>query len=111
MAEHQIAPIREYETLEDFSRGQNNFYMYFLDDCGWGRLYRKTSHFQRFQEQHSEMEQKTRMVTVQAVRAEPRQELPYEQLWEAYKIMSKLVFLDDKYVMRDDQPDAWFLCR
>ena len=111
MAEHQVAPIREYETLEDFIRGQNNYYAHFLDDCKWGQLYRERPYFKRFQEAHPEMEREVTGATVRAVRAEPRQKLPYEQLWETYKIMSKLVFVDDKYVMRDGQPDAWFLCR
>ena len=112
MVGHQVAPIREFETLEDFTRGQNNFYMHFRDDCYISNeIYRQNPHFQRFQKQHPEMEQETTRATVQAMRTEPRQKLPYEQLWDAYKIMSKLVFLDDKYVMRDGQPDDWFLCR
>nr|MBI4156750.1 hypothetical protein [Candidatus Woesearchaeota archaeon] len=111
MAKHQIAPQKEYKTLEDFIRGQNNFYAHFLDDCQWGQVYRKTPHFKRFQEAHPEMEREVTGATVRAVRAEPRQKLPYGQLWETYKIMSKLVFVDDKYVMQDDKPDNWFLCR
>ena len=112
MANHQVAPIREYKTLEDFIRRQNNFYVHFLDDRRLGNeVYRSTAHFKRFQEQHPEMEREVTKATVQAARAKPIQKLPYEQLWEAYKIMSKLVFLDDEYVMRDGQPDALFLCK
>jgi hypothetical protein len=112
MAEHQVAPQIEFETLDDFIEGQNNYYAHFLDDCHLGQLYRtKKVHFKRFQEAHPEMEREVTGATVRAVRAEPRQRLPYEQLWETYKIMSKLVFVDDKHVMRDGQPDKYFLTR
>lgn len=30
---------------------------------------------------------------------------------EGYKLMSKLVYLDDQYVMRNGKPGDWFLCR
>ena len=112
MAEHQIAPQKEYTTLEDFTRGQNNFFLHFLDDWPVGNdTYRSKPHFKRFQEQNPEMERDVTRATIQAVRAKPRQELPNEQLWEAYKIMSKLVFVDDPDIMRDGQPDSMFLWR
>lgn len=111
MAEHQIVTQKEYATLEDFVRGQNNFYAHFLDDCEWGQLYRKSAHFKRFQKAHPDMETETTRATVSAIRVKPRQKLPYEQLFEAYKLMSHLVFVDDEYVMHYGQPDKCFLIR
>jgi len=111
MTQHLLAPIRKYHTLEDFIKGQNNFYLHFIDDCYIGEIYRKRPHFRRFKKQYPRMEQEITKETVRAIRANPRCELPYKKLWEAYKIMSKLVFLDDEYVMRNGKPDAWFLCR
>jgi len=112
MVEHQIAPQKEYKTLEDFIREQNNFYLYFLDDCFIGNeVYRAQLPFKRFQEQNPEMERDVTKATVQSKRSKQRQELPYEKLWEAYKIMSKLVYVDDEHVMHDGQPDSWYLCR
>ena len=111
MAEQKGAPQIEFETLDDFIKGQNNYHIHFLDDFGFGKLYREALHFRRFQEAHPEMERDVTGATVRAVMAEPRQKLPYEQLWETYKIMLKLVFVDDEYVMRDGQPDKYFLIR
>lgn len=111
MTEHRTVPQIEFESLDDFIRGQNNFYAYFLNDCEWGKSRRKTPHFERFQEAHPEMARIITNSTVEAVRAKPRKELPNEQLWGAYKIMSSLVFIDDKYVMRDNEPDKYFLTR
>ena len=114
MAEHQVAPQIEFESLDDFIRGQNNYYAYFLDDCQFGKLYRtEKANFRRFQEAHPEMEREVTCSTVLALRSEPRQELPYEQLWETYKIMSQLVFVDDQYVMESGggKPDRCFLIR
>ncbi len=111
MAEHEVAPQTEFESLDDFIRGQNNYYAYFLDDCDWGISHRERPPFRRFQEAHPEMERKVTDATIRALRAESRQKLPYEQLWETYKIMSRLVFVDDRSVMRDGQPDKYFLIR
>lgn len=110
MPEHQIAPQIEFRNLEDFTRRQYNYYAHFLDDCEWGNVYRAQAHFQRFQEANPEMEREVTLAVVRAVRAENRN-LPYEKLWESYKLMSKLVFSDDKYVMRDGKIDDCFLIR
>ncbi|MBU4292879.1 MAG: hypothetical protein KJ770_02355 [Actinobacteria bacterium] len=111
MTEQKVAPQIEFESLDDFIKGQNNYYAYFLDDSEWGINYRERPPFKRFQESHPEMEREVTGATVQAVRANPRQKLPYKQLWGTYKIMSDLVFVDDKYVMRDGKPDKYFLIR
>ncbi|MAG78198.1 hypothetical protein CL616_02410 [archaeon] len=113
MAQREIAPQREYETLKDFVDGQNNFYVYFREDQWAQRVYRCRPHFLRFQEANPEIEEELTALTAPAIgsRFVNWDILPYEKLWEAYKIMSKLVYVDDPYVMREGQPDAWFLCR
>lgn len=114
MVEQRIAPQIEFKSLEDFIRGQNNFFCYFLEDCQSGEVYRRTAHFQRFQRAHPDLEREVTNETILAARNDPGKKwkrLPYNQLWEAYKIMSKLVFIDDPEVMRDGQPDEFFLVR
>lgn len=118
MTEHQIAPQIEYKTLDDFIEGQNNFHFHFLDDCDTGLLYRTAPHFKRFQDANPDLEKAITKAVVEAVRIarnESRQNLisnlPYDKLYEAYNLMSKLVFTDDTYVMHNGQPDCFFLCR
>ena len=99
----EIAPQIEFKSLDNFVKNQNNFYIYFTDDCEAGKIYRKFPHFKRFQEAHSELEKKVTTATVDALRSKDKskQKLPYEELWEAYKCMTKYVFIDDKYVVQD----------
>ena len=111
MTEQKVAPQIEFESLDDFVRGQNNYYAYFLDDCEWGINHRERPVFRRFQEANPQTEREVTGATVRAVRAEPRQRLPYEQLWQTYRIMSQLVFVNDQYVMENGQPDKYFLIR
>jgi len=114
MAEHEVVSQMEFATLDDFIKGSNNYYTHFLGDAAWGKRF--TPHFKRFQEAYPEMEREVTAATDRAYNlwvedSKERAKLPYEQLWETYKIMSKLVFVDDKYIMRDGKPDSWFLCR
>ncbi len=112
MTGREVAPQIEFKNLDDFIKDQNNYYAHFLDDCEFNqKIHRIMPHFKRFQEAHPEMEREVTYAAVRAYRSESRQRLPHEQLLETYKLMSKLVFVDDKYVMRDGQPDDWFLCR
>lgn len=106
-----IIPQIEFENLDDFISLQNNYYAHFLGDCEWGQLHREMSHFRRFQKAHPKMEREATSATIQAVRRGPIQKLPYEQLWETYKIMSKLVFTNDEYLMQDDPSNEFFLVR
>jgi len=102
MVEHQVLQQIKFESLDDFIRGQNKYYAHFLDDCQLGHLHRTTDYFKRFQETHPEMERELTSATILAVRSEPRQRLPYEQLWEAYKIMSNLVFVEDIHLIENE---------
>jgi len=112
MVEHEIVPQMEYSTIEEFAEMQNNFYMHFLDDCLVGNMYRTRAPFVRFQKLNPEVESKVTRKVVDNLRNNPREKLPYQELFEAYKIMSKLVFIDDEHVVRgDSKPDTWFLCR
>lgn len=108
----EIAPQIEFQSLDDFVNKQNNFYMHFRDNCfESNNIYRLRATFKRFQIQNPEMEQDVTKATIQVIKAWPEQRLPYEQLWEAYNLMSKLVFVNDEYVMRGGQPDREYLIR
>jgi hypothetical protein len=108
----QIVPQKQFETIDDFINGSNNYYALFLDDCDWGLEHRETyGCFRRFQAAYPEMERQVTRATVQAVRAGPLQKLPWERLWETYKLMSQFVFADDKYATHDGQPHREYLIR
>lgn len=111
MIKGKIASQIEFKSLEEFIKAQNNYYFHFLGDCEMGLFYREKPHFKRFQEKHPELEKEMTVATVQAIRAVPKRELPYEQLWKTYNLMSKLVFVDDPHVMKECEPDNRFLVR
>ncbi len=113
MAKFKIAPQREFKSLDDFIINQNNFHMHFMTHLRGSMDYRARDCFRRFKSQYSELERKTTQIAFQTVKGQPkREELPYEQLWEAYKVMSTLVFTRDKYVMRKNKiVDDSYLCR
>lgn len=109
MNEPQIAEQIEFESLDAFINGRNNFHFHFLDCWLSNTCYRIRPHFKRFQEQYPEIEESVTRLTGEADKE--NSVLPHEQLWEAYKLMSKLVFLEDPYVMLKDNPDNEVLCR
>jgi hypothetical protein len=113
MIDQRIAPQVEYKTLEEFIERSNNFYLFFLPDCWTAQeCYRKKEAFLRFQQSNPEMDKEISGATMHAVRVAPEKpDLPWEKLFEAYKKMSQLVFVDDEWVMRDGKPDDWYLCR
>ena len=113
MDEEKSVYLRRFESLEDFIEGFNNFYMFFLNDCPVGEIYRRIHPcFKRFQEQNLEMEAEVTRETVKMYRESGRYgDLPNEKLWKAYKIMSKLVFRRDDSVVKNGEVDDWYLCR
>jgi len=111
MSEPNIAPQTEYKTLDDFMKGQNNFWHFFIEDSFLGRLHRdKVEAYARFEEQNPDfakelMQRATRMYR-------ENHQLPWEDLQRAYNLMAKLVHEDDRYVRRDDGSlDTRKLCR
>ncbi len=111
MIEAKIAPQIEFETLDDFIKGQNNFWHYFIEDNELGRLHReKVKAYSRFEEQNPELAQE---LMQRATRMhKENDELPWEDLYRAYQLMSKLVYEDDRHVRKEDGSlDTGILCR
>lgn len=111
MSEPKIVPQVEFEMLNDFVKGQNNYWHFFIEDSWLGQFHRENVEaYSRFEKQNSEfardlMQKATRMYK------EYRQ-LPYEDLYRSYQLMSKLVYEDDRYVKKDDGSlDDYKLCR
>ncbi|MEK6927873.1 MAG: hypothetical protein AABX11_05565 [Nanoarchaeota archaeon] len=117
MAESQnpeIVPQKVYSTLEKFIENQNNFYLHFCSDCFTGKeVYRTKAHFRRFREQYSQMERRlTRKVSVRSL---GETNFPNQELWEASKLMAKLVYVGDFGVdtrhKKDGTLDDWIIYR
>lgn len=102
-----IVPQKQFETLDAFIKGQNNYYAHFLKDNPWGEIRRDRPHFRRFQDSHSGMEEEATRATCESRSSSTR--LPYEILFETYKIMSQLVFASDEGVMTYSKPDEYLL--
>ncbi|MBI2176446.1 hypothetical protein HYU40_03835 [Candidatus Woesearchaeota archaeon] len=107
MVQPTIAPQKQFASLDDFIKGQNNYYAHFLEG-NWGQTRRNHPHFRRFQGLYPEMERKLRS-EVTAARNQPGQQMPYTQLFESYKLMSQLVFADDPGVMQYSHPDMYLI--
>ena len=112
--ESRIVPQTQFENVDGFMKRQNNYYIYFLNDCFMGEVYRGRSHFLRFQEAYPEMERELTSEISKARRGAGLNNLHLEskmKLWESYKFMSQFVYIDDPNTIREDGPDKWRLCR
>jgi hypothetical protein len=85
-------PLLEFASLDEFIKNQSNFYAHFYAGNDFGEARRKRAYFKLFQSLYPEMERVTTKLTVEARTSSPTKRLPYELLFEAYKIISKLVF-------------------
>jgi len=103
----RIVPQKKFESLDDFKKGQNNYYAYFLEGNGWGEARRILPCFKRFQDLYSELEKEVTKATCEAVSNST--ELPLELLYDSYNIMSQLVFTDDDDVMEYTKPDEYLI--
>ena len=117
--ESKKAQMMEFPTLEDFKAGQNNFYMTFDTNETMPDFYRITPVFQRFQKAQPELEQEV-TTRITELRAEERPQFYYpdnfpedafEKLYEAYKLISQLVSIEDPEVMKDEKVDERYLVR
>jgi hypothetical protein len=111
MNEPKSVPQMEFKTVADFIKGQNNFWHFFIEDSFLGQLHRsKIEAYTRFEEQNPEF---ARELMQKATRMDREQsQLPWEDLYRAYQLMSKLVYEEDRYVRRDDgRLDNYILCR
>lgn len=111
MTQHQIVQQVQFETLEAFTKGQNNYYAHFLRDNPFGESRRIKPHFLRFQEQNPEMERELTDAVTEARNKSIRKEedLPLEQLFESYPLMSQLVYAEDPDVKEYSHPEMYLI--
>ena len=120
MSDFEKADMKQFETLEEFKKGSNNYWVTFVEGEGvFAYIYRGKKSFERFQEKYPEIEEKlTDEVTKLMKEDHPSFYYPenfedniYEKMFEAYKLMSQLVSVDDKDVIRDGEVDERYLLR
>lgn len=89
---HQV----QFASLEEFIEGNNNFFSMFFDNH---RSKRNYPFYQRFKQQHPELcnflESEVTITRYRRWSIPLIEKFPWEKLWEAYKLMSKLVYLGD----------------
>lgn len=108
MTEPKIVPQIEFKTLKDFIERQNNFYAHFLENNPFGEVRRDKPHFERFQQKHGDLETRlTREVTEARKANEKFSDETWKGLYEAYNLMSELVYKDDEGVRRYSTPDQY----
>ncbi|MBW2973924.1 hypothetical protein KY346_06050 [Candidatus Woesearchaeota archaeon] len=115
----KIVPQRQFASLDDFIEGNNNFYARLVVDSANSYVKPERVHlwpcYTRFAQIAPELALELKQVmTMQnygrATQGEPWKEVfPWDKVWEAYKIMSTLVYLGDPYVEGID--DFSFLIR
>lgn len=103
MAEQEIIPQVQFESLDYFIKGEINYHSHFLKGNRWGESRREHPHFIRFKELNPELEMETTQATLKA-----RGKLPYEILFETYQLMSQLVYVGDADAM-EYNPSNQFL--
>src|SRR3989338_10970113 len=111
MPQPQIAPQKQFDTLEAFVQGMNNYWAHFFRGNEWAETRRNKPHFIRFQAQNPEMEQElTDIITPIASTTRKIKEMPLEtleRLWESYRIMSQLVYANDPGIMEYSEPSMY----
>ena len=80
MALKNSLALLQFKYLDDFVAKQNNFFLYFIDECLAADFYRTTAHFQRFQNSYSQLEQKLTLNTVKVYSQGSNDDLPFEKL-------------------------------
>tara|TARA_Y100000310_G_scaffold69026_1_gene64407 strand:+ start:21878 stop:22216 length:339 start_codon:yes stop_codon:yes gene_type:complete len=112
MDKTKIVPQVEFSDLAEFKKGENNFHLFFSGGTWIGDGYRAKPVFTRFQKINPELERELTQATVRAEeQSQERPNLPYEKLFQAYQIMSKLVSVDDEGVTEDGSSNRDFLTR
>ncbi len=106
----QIVPQKQFDTLEAFVEGMNNYWAHFFSGNEWAETKRNKPHFIRFKEQNPKMEQElTDKITPIANSTRRKENMPLDLLWESYRIMSQLVYPDDPGVMAYSDPSMYLI--
>lgn len=111
MEQKNIVSLKQFKTLEEFIEAQNNFYLHFCSESIFGSDYRSNRYFIRFKEKYPQLEESAKKATLDAINSVQSKELPYEILFEAYNLMSLLVYVDDPIIIREGRVDEYFLTR
>ena len=97
MSEPQKVKQPEFKSLEEFITGNNNFYMFFIRQSYGGESRREQPVYTRFLEKYPEFAQQVfeKASLAWDERHEWYERLPWEDMYEAYKLMAELVFEED----------------
>lgn len=133
----EIAPLLKFESLDEFIKGKGNFHWYFVDRNN--NSIRRLHCYQRFKKKYKNLDklltkfysckfdigaEATKNVNFKPVLIEDdefkkkignmekqeKREI-YKKLFEAYKLMSQLVYRDDKFVVSDGKVNELYLIR
>lgn len=104
----------EFEDLDDFIKNSNNFFLFFTKKSWVGKVYREAMVFDRFRKKYPEFEKELTNSIDIIMKDNPHyfsKTLPWDKLYEAYKLMMPLVQETDPYVMINNKIDSRYLCR
>ncbi len=94
----KVIPQKQFDTLDEFIDGCNNYAMLF--QIG-GEDYRETTPaYDRFKEQNLEFDSKLKQRMNEINIDNPK--IPWDKLWDSYKLMSQLVYEDDPFAIKKD---------
>lgn len=106
----QIVPQDQFVSLEEFINRNNNFYAKLMDSR---RGEKNQPYQQRFRkiapELSKELDGSMTLSQYQQGAIPWEERFPWDKVWEAYKIMSNLVYLGDEDVQGES--DRFFLTR
>lgn len=112
-----IIPQVEFKSLEDFISEQNNFWIHFVVLNGdTTNHYRERPCFKRYKKLNPEEERNLTESITQKSYSEANLTTEtfkddWKNMWEAYKLMTNLVFKTDRFAMRDGKADKFYLTR
>lgn len=106
-----IAPMKQYDSLEEFTRGSNNFHNFFTSnpESLYALTMKSKKAYQRYEVLYPEAIEE--LSALLASKGDDWGQEAWEALHAAYKDMSTLVDMRDKHVVVDDKVDDWYLCR
>ncbi|HUB94182.1 MAG TPA: hypothetical protein VMB52_06800 [Verrucomicrobiae bacterium] len=110
------APMHEFATFEDFLDGQQNFWQAFGAAGVIGDINRSLKYFQRFAILYPEQYVRIARGQADILRRSVAQEGTYNDPWwvdlyDAYQKVSKLVDVNDKYVVVDGTVNSRILVK
>lgn len=105
------ASMKQFDSLQEFKEGSNNFFYTFVAEEGNldSYLNRRRKSVQRFSVLFPE-----KLMELEKIEAIDRRSLgeeDWQRLYEAYQEISQLVDIDDNSVIRAGEVDDYLLCR